>query len=147
VSVVSLVDVDGAVRAWVNGIPGLTGVGNPLPNGVHFGARSPSQGAWAELRGVVTRQPSDVADIPRYSVAVKAVGSKQDSGAYYAASRAALALARAVVEKHGVGVVTTARGDLVRIVGTGDANGPTYLGNEGGEETFLLDFAIVAQPA
>lgn len=146
-SAVSLVDIDGAIRAWVNSIPGLTGAGNPLVNGAHFGARSPSQGAWAELRGVVTRQPSDVADIPRYAIAIKAVGSKQDSGAYYAASKAALALARAVIEKHGVGIVTTARGEQVRIIGTGDANGPTYAGNEGGEETWLIDFAIVCQPA
>jgi hypothetical protein len=143
---VVLVDVDGAIRALINAIPGLTGPGAVLANGVHHGARSPSQGVWAELRGPSTRQPNDVADQPRITIAVKAVGSKTDPGAYSRAERAARALAVAIGETHGIRVVTTALGETVRIVSIADLQGPVYAGEEGGEQTWILDFIVTAQP-
>jgi hypothetical protein len=144
---VVVVDVDGAVRAWVNSRTAtLVGVGKPLPNGLHHGTRSPGQGAWGEIRGPSSRQLTDVADMPRVSIAVKAVGGKVDGGAYGAAERAARALALEIGERHGVGTVTTARGDVIRIIAFGDVQGPVYSGNEGGEETFVVDFVPVMQP-
>jgi hypothetical protein len=143
---VVVVDVDGALRAWINAMTSLVGNGNPLANGVHHGARSPSQGSWAELRGPTTRQLSDVADQPRVALAVKAAGSKVDGGAYALAERAARSLAKAIGDQYGIGTVTTARGELVKLISVTDLQGPVYAGEEGGEQTFLVDFIVTAQP-
>jgi hypothetical protein len=143
---VVVVDVEGAVRAYVNSLTSLVGPGNPLPNGVHFGARSPSAGAWAEMTGVSARQLDDVADWPRVALAVKAVGSSVDGGARQASARAAVALARALGEFHGPPVVvTTKAGDLVRVIAVGDVQGPVYSANQGGEETYTVDFVFGCQ--
>lgn len=140
-----VVDIDGAVRTWINSIPGLCGRGNPIANGVHVGGRSPMPGAWIEILGPSSRSISDVADQPRIGFLVKAVGGKVDGGAYALAERAARLLARAIADQHGIGVVTTGLGEQVRLIACTDVQGPVYSGEQDGQQTFTVDCVMTAQ--
>lgn len=137
-----IVDVEGAMVAWIKGVAGLTGAGNPLPNGIHFGARSPSRGCWANVQVLAPRNPDDVSDLARVSFSVKAVGSGADQGPRWAAQRAANALARVVGNVHAPVVVTTKMGDVITIWGTGELAGPTWAGDGDGEATYLVDITV-----
>lgn len=146
---VQLVDIEGAVRVWVNAYPGLVGPANPLTNGVHLQApRSSSRGTVAQV-SVVSRTPDDTTDEARLSFAVRAVGSER--GATEVAEYAARALAYALDALTRTGpqgvVVTTRRAEQVRLICAGELAGPTKTGDVGGEVTYSVDATFRAQPA
>lgn len=143
---IATVDVEGAVRAYVNGFPGLCGAGNPLANGVHIGVgRSPSRGAVAELEVIPPVTVDDTTHDARVTFRVRAVGS--ESGARLLAGTAARKLLDAVLALSGAEViVTTAAGEQVRILVAGQSAGPTYGGNLGGEAAYVCDATFRCQP-
>lgn len=143
---IAAVDVEGAVRAYVNAYPGLCGAGNPLANGVHIGkARSSSRGAIGEIELISPRTIDDITDTATVSFAIKAVGSER--GAREVAELACRKLAEAVRALSGAPViVTTGRGDQVKLLVAGDSQGPTFGGDIGGEATYLFDATFRCQP-
>jgi len=140
------VDAEAAIRVWANSRPGLTGLGNPLPNGVRLNApRSSSDGATAVLTLVSPRRADDVTDDARASFRVSAVG--RDGGGRLAAERAARALANELGRFAGSVVVVCPSGDRVKIVAAGDVQGPILSGDLGGEVAYSLDATFRLQPA
>lgn len=133
-------DAEGAIIAWASTHPGLTGRGNPLSAGLHITElRSPAEGAVGYVE-VLDRSSDDVADTPRVSVAVVA----KSRGV---AELAARAYANALDKLVGYApVVTTQRGEAVKIWGAGDVAGPTYSGDFGGEHAYRVDATFVLQP-
>jgi hypothetical protein len=143
--VVEAVDVEGAVRVYVNTYPGLTGDGNPLANGVHIGkARSPARGAIAELEAIGPRALTDISDDARVTFRVHAVGSER--GAREVAEYAARKLAEAVLALSGAQVaVQTRQGEWVRLIVAGRSAGPTFTGDVNGRCTYTFDATFVCQ--
>jgi hypothetical protein len=133
-------DAEGAVIAWAQSFPGLTGRGNPLSAGLHVTEiRSPAEGAVGYVE-VVDRSGDDVSDTPRVSVAVLA----KSRGV---AELAARAYGNALDRLTGYApTVTTARGERVKIWGAGDVAGPTYSGDVGGEHSYRVDCTFVLTP-
>jgi hypothetical protein len=141
---VVIVDIEGAARAFVAGVPGLTGPGAPLANGAHIGRpRSPARGAIAAVELLAPRTPDDIADTARISFAVSAVGA--GSAGRQAARIGCEALARAVLSLQGAPVVVQTLGGPVRILAASDPQGPTWTGDQGGEATYRLDVTFTAQ--
>lgn len=136
---IELVDVEGAVRSWLTGYPGLTGAGGALVAGVHLGQpRSPAKGAVAGMTLVGPRSLSDVSDDARVSFRVQAVGSER--GVRELVGSAMRALIRAVLAlQDGGRVVQTRRGDWVRLLVAGDTTGPIDGGDYGGEYSQVFD--------
>lgn len=141
---VVIVDIEGAAKAFINGVLGLTGPGMPLAAGAHIGRlRSPSRGAIASVELLSPRTPDDVADTARVSFAVSAVGS---GGAGRQAARIGCeALARAVLALQGDPVTVQTQGGPVRLLAASDPQGPTWTGDQGGEATYRLDVTLTAQ--
>jgi hypothetical protein len=144
---VQIVDQEGAVLAYLNGYPGLTGPGNPVPNGFHLGKpRSPASGAIGGLQVSGPRTLDDISDTARVQILVKAVGS--EGGARSAAEFGCRKAAEAIRALTGAAVVvTTRRGELVKFLVAGDSQGPTFTGDIGGEATYQFDAALMCQPA
>lgn len=142
---IEAVDVEGAVRAYLTGVPGLCGAGNPVRAGFHLGnPRSPSAGVIGGIEVGTPRTVDDTVDTARVTVRLRAVGS--EDGARGTCETAARATANALNALNGVGaVVTTARGDAVRVV-TVQAGGPAIVGDVGGEVTYAVDATVVCQP-
>ena len=141
-----VVDVEGAMRAWINAYPGLCGRGNPLTNGVHIAdVRSPSSGAIAQQTLTPGGRIDDITHTARMSWEIRAVGSEE--GARLAAGRAARALAQALLTLSGAAVtVTTKAGELVRILVVDNVQGPAMSGESGGQVRYAVDATVVAQP-
>ena len=144
---IETVDVEGAVRAYVNAYPGLTGAGNPLPSGVHLRkGRSPSKGAVADMELIPPVTIDDATHTARISFRVRAIGS--EDGARYQAMNACRRLAEAVLALSGLpAVVTTGMGEHVRLIVAGQSAGPTFGGDQGGESTYIFDATFMCQPA
>lgn len=145
---VRVVDGAGALRAWVNTRPGLTGKGNPLPNGVHLSeVRAPASGPIASCVEIAPRDVDEAWDDVRLSFAVKSVGSEE--GARRSAEAAARALANAVTTglRGNPAVVTLPSGDVVRVLIAHSPQGPTMTGNVGGQVTYTFDATFRCQPA
>lgn len=143
-----LCDAEGALVAWINSMTGtLVGVGKPLTNGVHHGARGPGVGTWAQSDGTTFRQGSDVADQPRLALSVKAKGGQIDGGPRMASFRAAKALALAIDMPGGRVLVTTKSGEQVLILACTDIDGPVYSGDLDGEQTHTITCVLTCQPA
>lgn len=143
---IAAVDVEGAVRAYVNSYPGLTGAGAPLPSGVHLGKRrSPSKGAAADMEVIAPVTLDDTTHTARVAFRVRAVGS--EDGARYQAGFACRKLAEAVRALSGRSVVvTTGMGEQVRLLVAADSAGPSFGGDLGGEAAYLFDATFVCQP-
>lgn len=143
---IAAVDQEGAMLAYLNGYPGLTGPGNPVANGFHLGkVRSPSNGAVGGLQVSGARTLDDISDTARVQIVVKAVGS--EAGARSAAEYGCRKTAEAVRALSGAPVVvTTRRGELVKLLVAGDSQGPTFTGDVGGEATYTFDAALMCQP-
>lgn len=134
-------DVEGAVLAWAASVPSLTGAGNPVAAGMHVSpqVRSPSEGAVGYVE-VVDRSTDDAGD----SCRVSAVFLSRRRGPAEAAARA---YANALPRITGVApVVVTGRGDAVKIWVAGDAAGPTFAGDLGGEVAYRVDATFVVAP-
>jgi hypothetical protein len=144
---VQAVDVEGAILAYLNAYPGLTGAGNPVANGFHLGKpRSPSTGAIGSLQASGTRTLDDISDTARVQLVVKAVGS--EGGARSAAEYGCRKAAESIRALTGAAVVvTTRRGELVKLLVAGESQGPTFTGDLGGEASYTFDAPVMCQPA
>ena len=144
---IDVVDVEGAMRAYLQAYPGLTGIGNPITNGIHMAdVRSPGQGTIAQQTLLSPRSTDDTSDDARLSYRVRAVGS--ENGTRQVAEYAARRLATALHALSGTEVdVTTKRGDRIRLLVAGNVQGPTWGGDLGGEAHYLVDVTVRAQPA
>lgn len=133
-------DAEGAVIAWAQTHPGLTGRGNPLSAGLHVTeVRSPAVGAVGYVE-VLDRSSDDVADTPHISCVIVA---KSRGVAEIAARAYGNALDKLVGYAP---TVTTARGERVKIWGVGDVTGPAYAGDFGGEHSYRVDATFVLSP-
>jgi hypothetical protein len=143
---IDVVDIEGAMRVYLNGYPGLVGAGNPVTNGVHIAAvRSPSRGVIVQQTLITPRTTDDTTDDARLTYQVRAVGSEQ--GAREVAELAARRLATALHALDGNGVtVTTRRGDHIKLIVAGSVAGPTFAGDLGGEVQYRVDVSVRAQP-
>lgn len=94
----TFVDAEGAVKEWVNSVPGLTGQGNPLSLGAHLKLlRSPASGSYIHLL-LLTGSPELTAENP--------VGRARIAGVIYggtkeAASKGAVAYANKLTTLNG----------------------------------------------
>jgi hypothetical protein len=137
------VDIEGAVRAYLTAYEGLVGSGCPL-NGVHIGhARAQAVGAVTELKVAGPRRLDDITDDARIQTLTRATGR----AAREVADAGARALLEAVLALSGAHVlVTTRRGQTVRLLAAGDSDGPTLAGENGSEVVFGVDFTVRAYP-
>ena len=144
---IDVVDIEGAMRSYLEAYPGLTGVGNPITNGVHISdVRSPARGTIVQQTLISPRSTDDTTDDARLSYRVRSVGS--ENGSREVAGYAARRLAMALHALSGAKVdVTTKRGERIRLLVAGDVQGPTWGGNLGGESHYLVDVTVRAQPA
>ena len=144
---IDVVDVEGAMRAYLHAYPGLVGLGNPITNGIHISdVRSPAKGVIVQQTLISPRSTDDTTDDARLSYRVRAVGGERAPRevAEYAARR----LATALHALSGTEVdVTTKRGERVRLLIAGGIQGPTWGGDLGGEAHYLVDVTVRAQPA
>lgn len=140
---IDAVDVEGAMKAYLSGYPGLTGSGNPLAGGVHLGhPRLPASGAIAEFQVASPRTLDDISDTARIQVRVRAAGK----AARTTAEAGCRAVALAVLALCGPQVVVvTGRGDIVKLLVAAQSNGPTMIGDPGGEVVYGFDFSVRAQ--
>lgn len=133
------------MRAYLHAVPGLTGKGNPLANGVHLqDVRSPSSGAIAQQTLIGPTAVDDAVHSARLSYEVSAVGS--EDGAIAEAGRAARALASALHALRTPRTVTTRAGELVRLLTTGDVSGPVQSGQVGNRAFYTVEATVLAQP-
>lgn len=96
------VDAEGAVKAWINGLPDLVGPGRPLPLGAHLTRlRSPGKGAYAFLI-VVSGTRALAAEQPVHAARISAMihGTTRES-----AARAAAAYTTVLEQMEGVPAV------------------------------------------
>lgn len=145
-TLIETVDAEGAVRAYLATVAGLTGPGGAIAAGVHQSpGRSPARGAVAEF-DVSSRTPDDTEDEFRVSFRIKAIGGA--AGAKAQAQLGGRRLVEALGEMSGNGVVVqTALGEWVRILTTADISGPAWTGDVGGESTYTVDATLCCQPA
>lgn len=144
---VELVNIEGAVLAYLKAYPGLTGPAGPLSGGIHMSApKIPSTGAIGHLGSVVFRRVDDIVDTASVTFDVQAVGGEQR--AREVAETGARALAMACRALTGAQVVVQTRGgDWVRLLVAGDSTGPTFTGEAGGQAVYSLTCTFLAQPA
>lgn len=144
-TVIEAVDVEGAVKAYLAGYPGLTGPGNPLAGGIHLGhPRLPAVGAIGEIRSGPSRAIDDTWDQARIEVYVRAAGKAARSVAESGCRAVAVALLAVCGPQP---VVQTARGDWVKILRIGNGSGPSIAGDLGSEVVYVFDCDVQCQPA
>lgn len=144
---VEVVDIEGAVLAYLRSYPGLTGPTDPLSGGVHMSApKIPSTGAIGHLGSVVQRRVDDIVDTCVLTFTVQATGGEQRAREVAEAGARALAMACRALTGAQV-VVQTRRGDWVRLLIAGDSTGPTFTGEAGGQAVYSLTCTFLAQPA
>jgi hypothetical protein len=132
-------DVEGAIRAWVNAQTALVGAGKPLPLGVHLRRlRSPDRGAYL-LLSRIGGGPDPAADAN--------VDQARLSAAVYGVTKAAAALGAAAYGNllaAQVGAPQAITGG--RLLTVTDITGPLYL-PDGDEERYVLDAVFHIQPS
>lgn len=141
-----VVDGAGVARAVVNGLPGLTGKGNPLANGVHLGkARSNHTGAIATAEEIPPRQTTDISDECRISFTLFAVGS--EAGARRVAERASREMLNHLLSPTTWPRIVTMHDDSrVLVLWAHSPEGPTFSGDLGGEIAYRVDITFRCQP-
>lgn len=144
---VDFVNIEGAVLAYLQSYPGLTGPSGALPGGVHMSApRVPSTGAIGHLDAVVQRRTDDITDTSTLSLAVRAAGKEQRAREVAEAGARALATAcRALTGSSAV--VQTRGGEWVRLLVAGETSGPVFTGESGGEAIYSVTCVFAAMPA
>jgi hypothetical protein len=146
---VEIVDLEAAVKVWLNAQATLVGPGRPVTNGFILGdARSPAQGVIGDVR-VRSGTVSDVADQRRITVRVRAAGRQgpEQRGPRMVVEAAARATAQTLLGLDVPTVVTLPGGGQVRLVHVDPttAQGPTQTGDNGGELEYSLDATVTAQ--
>lgn len=133
-------DAEGALMAWAASHPTLTGRGHPLAAGLHVHeVRSPAEGAVGYLE-VLDRGADEDADRPRVAFEIRSkVRGVAETGAR------ALAAELDGIVRDGP-VVTTSRGERVKLWAAGDITGPTYAGDFSGEHGYRLDATLALAP-
>lgn len=146
---VQIVDLEAAVKVWLNSQTALVGPGKPVTNGFVLGdARSPGQGVIGDVR-VRAGTVSDVADQRRVTVRVRAAGRQgpEQRGPRMVVEAAARATAQALLGLDRPVIVTLPGGGQVRLIHVDPttAQGPTQTGDNGGELEYSLDATVTAQ--
>lgn len=146
---VEIVDLEAAVKVWLNAQTALVGPGMPVTNGFVLGdARSPGQGVIGDVR-VRAGAMSDVADQRRVTIRVRAAGRQgpEQRGPRMVVEAAARATAKALLGLDRPAVVTLPGGGQVRLVHVDPttAQGPTQTGDVGGELEYSFDATVTAQ--
>ncbi len=146
---VEIVDLERAVMLWLNEEPGLCGRGNPVENGFHTGVtRSPGQGAIGSVE-VGLGSVSDAVDQRRVLLRLKSVGraGPESKGPRWECERAARATARRFLALDAPVQVALGDGSYVTLlhVDATSAQGPTLVGDVGGEITYAIDAVVTAQ--
>jgi hypothetical protein len=136
----AVLDVEGAVRDWVNAQTALTGAGHPLELGAHLRRlRSPFRGSYL-LLSRVGGGPEGTGDLnvdrARISGAIYGV-TKQTAGA------AAVAYANLLSNASVTPQIPVTGGRLAVVT---DIVGPLYL-IDGDEERYLVDAVFHCQPS
>lgn len=136
----AVVEVEGAVRDWVNAQTALVGAGHPLELGAHFKRlRSPFRGSYL-LLSRVGGGPEGVQEInldrARISGSVYGV-TKQTAAA------AAVAYANLLVTASVTPQILVTGGRLAMVT---DVTGPLYL-IDGDEERYIVDAVFHVQPS
>lgn len=136
----AVLDVEGAVRDWVNGQTGaLVGLGHPLELGAHFKRlRSPFRGSYL-LLSRVGGGPNGVQEIN--------LDRARISGSVYGVTKQTAAVA-AVAYANVLAVASTTPLLAVtggRLAAVTDITGPVYL-PDGDEERYIVDCIFHVQP-
>ena len=132
-------DVEGALKAWVNAQTALVGSGKPLPLGAHLGRplRSPARGSYV-LLSRVGGGPDPTADAN--------VDQARISGAVYGTTLHAASLAAAAYANLLAAVAAPVAVTGGRLMAVTDISGPLYI-PDGDEERYLVDAVFHIQPS
>lgn len=146
---VEIVDLERAVMLWLNADTDLCGRGRPVTNGFHTGlTRSPGQGAIGTVE-VGLGAPTDYADQRRVTLRLKVVGKQgpESKGPRWECERAARATAKVFLALDAPVQVALGDGAYVELrhVDATSAQGPTLIGDVGGEITYAIDAVVTAQ--